>query len=44
MAAGSINKVEPLALWSWMMPCTWFLYSDLIGIQYRFPRMVMMLS
>ena len=32
-AMGSMNSVEPVEDWSWIMPGTWFLYSALTGIQ-----------
>ena len=34
-AIGSINRVEPVEDWSWIMPGTCPLYSALTGIQYR---------
>ena len=43
-AAGSIKRVEPARDWSCIIPGTWFLYSALTGIQYRFPRMVITAS
>ena len=33
-AEGSIKKVEPVDDWSWIIPGTWDLYSDLTGMQY----------
>jgi len=41
-AAGSINRVAPLADWSWIMPGIWLRYSCLTGTTYLSPRMVTM--